>query len=253
MADFSEYVRLDGDILTPYAGQGQLFVFDSPGFWEQVKTPAMMLRAAELYLGSFKTHQPALLTVGGGPEGPLVKGNVYVHSTARIHPTAMLGPNCSVAPGVVVGAGARLANCIVLDGAQIGKHAVVSHAIVGWKCNLGAWCRVQGSADYEAKLGVAILGEDVCVADEVRLFFSLGILGFCGALTVFVCRWWWCRALCCRTKRSSASRLPSAGAAVATLTPSRPAGRASTTRSLCRASRGPTPKCYSQITTTSDL
>lgn len=172
MSDFNEFVRLDGDILMPYAGKGALFVHEHPGFWAQVKTPSMMLHAAELYLGDFQRSQPALL-LRPSAGGPAVSGAVYVHPSAQVHPTAKLGPNCNVAPGVRVGAGARLSNCIVLDNAVVGEHAVVAHAIIGWSCKLGSWARVQGSADYEAKLGVAILGEDVTVAEEVVIVSSV--------------------------------------------------------------------------------
>jgi mannose-1-phosphate guanylyltransferase len=166
MSDFNEFVRLDGDILTPYAGKKALYVHESKGFWEQVKTPSMMLRAAELYLGSFSEKAPGMM-LKHSAAGPAVSGAVYMHPGASVHPSAKLGPNCSIAPGVRVGVGARLSNCIVLDGAVIGEHAVVSNAIIGWQCKVGAWARVQGTAEYSAKLGAAILGEDVTVADEV--------------------------------------------------------------------------------------
>jgi NDP-sugar pyrophosphorylase family protein len=47
------------------------------------------------------------------------------------------------------------------------ENAVVIHSIVGWKSLIGRWARVQGAGDYNTKLGITILGEDVAVEDEV--------------------------------------------------------------------------------------
>ncbi len=161
-----QFVRLDGDILTPYAGKKALFVHETAGFWEQVKSPGMTLKATELYLGHFRTNQAGALSAASSG-GPQIVGNVYVHPSVKVHPSAKLGPNVSVAPNARIGAGARLMNCIILDGAEVRDHAVVSNAIVGWKSTLGTWSRVQGSGEYESKMGIAILGEDVSVGDEV--------------------------------------------------------------------------------------
>ena len=139
---------------------------ETSDFWEQVKSPGMTLKASELYLGSFRSASPSLLAAAK-PGGPLIVGNCYVHPSAKVHATAKLGPNVSVSPGARVGPGVRLMNCILLDDVEVRDNAVVQNAIVGWKSSLGAWARVQGSGEYDAKMGITILGEDVKVSDEV--------------------------------------------------------------------------------------
>jgi len=159
------FVRLGADVLAPYAGKRRLYVQETSEFWERVKAPGMTLRACELYLEHYRATAPELLAAGGAQ----LVGNCYVHPSAVVDPSAKLGPNVSVSQGAIIGPGARLSNCIVLDNVAVGAHAVVQHAIIGWASKLGAWARVQASGDHAAKFGVAILGEDVTVADEVVL------------------------------------------------------------------------------------
>ncbi|XP_076912256.1 uncharacterized protein LOC143570505 [Bidens hawaiensis] len=80
---------------------------------------------------------------------------------------AQIGPNVSISANARIAAGARLINCIVLDDVEIKENAVVILSIVGWKCSIGRWSRVQAEGDHKAKLGVTILGEAVNVEDEV--------------------------------------------------------------------------------------
>ena len=131
----------------------------------QVKSPGVTLRASELFMGHFRETQPAVLAAAR-PEGPTIVGNCYIHPSAKIHPTAKVGPNVSVASNARIGPGVRLMNCIVLDDVEVRDNAVVQNAIVGWKSNIGAWARVQGSGEYDVKMGITILGEDVKVSDE---------------------------------------------------------------------------------------
>ncbi|XP_038997931.1 mannose-1-phosphate guanyltransferase 1-like [Hibiscus syriacus] len=84
---------------------------------------------------------------------------------SRFH--EQIGPNVSISANVRIGAGARLINCIVLDDVEVQENAVVINSIVGWKSSIGKWSRVQADGDYNAKLGITILGEAVIVEDEV--------------------------------------------------------------------------------------
>lgn len=164
-----QYVRMDGDILTPHAGKKALFVHETSGFWEQIKSPGATLKATELYLGWFQSTQPERLLPEASAEGlTRVVGAVYMHPSAKVDPSAKVGPNVSIGAHVCVGPGARLMSCTLLDDAVVGDHSVVSHAIIGWKSELGSWSRVQGTGDAGHKMGgVAILGEHVLVGDEV--------------------------------------------------------------------------------------
>lgn len=169
----SNFVRLDQDILSPLAGKKQLFTYETREFWEQIKTPGMSLKCSALYLAQFRFTSPGLLASGDGVRSANIVGDVYVHPSAKIHPTAKIGPNVSISANARIGAGARLISCIILDDVEIKENAVVLHAIIGWKSSIGKWSRVQASGDYNAKLGITILGEAVSVEDEVVVINSI--------------------------------------------------------------------------------
>lgn len=168
-----DFVRLDQDILSPLAGKKQLYTYETMDFWEQIKTPGMSLKCSSLYLALFKITSPQLLASGNGITSATIAGDVYIHPSAKVHPTAKIGPNVSISANVHVGAGVRLISCIVLDDVEIKENAVVLNSIIGWKSSLGRWARVQGNGDYNAKLGITILGEAVTVEDEVVVINSI--------------------------------------------------------------------------------
>ncbi|XP_057759710.1 uncharacterized protein LOC130980094 [Arachis stenosperma] len=169
----SDYVRLDQDILSPLAGKKQLYIYETKDFWEQIKTPGMSIKCSALYLSQFRHISPQLLANGDGIKKASISGDVYIHPSAKVHPTAKIGPGVSISANARIGAGARLINCIILDDAEIKENAVVIHAIVGWKSSIGRWARIQASGDYNAKLGVTLLGESVIVEDEVVVVNSI--------------------------------------------------------------------------------
>ncbi|XP_039045269.1 mannose-1-phosphate guanyltransferase alpha-like [Hibiscus syriacus] len=168
----SDFVRLDQDILTPFAGKKQLYTYETMDFWEQIKTPGMSLKCSALYLAQFRFTSPNLLASGDGTKSATIIGDVYIHPSAKVHPSAKIGPNVSISANARIGAGVRLISCIILDGVEILENAVVYHAIVGWKSSIGKWSRVQAEGDYNAKLGITILGEAVA-EDEVVVTSSI--------------------------------------------------------------------------------
>ncbi|PSS30416.1 Mannose-1-phosphate guanyltransferase [Actinidia chinensis var. chinensis] len=167
----TDFVRLDQDILSPLAGKKQLYTYETMDFWEQIKSPGMHLKCSGLYLAQFRLTSPHLLTSGDGTKSATIVGDVYVHPSAKIHPTAKIGPDVSISANVRIAAGVRLLNCIIMDDVDIMENAVVMHAIVGWKSSLGKWSRAKG--DFDAKLGITILGEAVTVEDEVVVTDSI--------------------------------------------------------------------------------
>ncbi|KAK7836813.1 mannose-1-phosphate guanyltransferase alpha-a [Quercus suber] len=166
-----DFVRLDQDILSPLAGKKQLYTYETMDFWVQIKTPGISLKCSALYLAQFRLTSPHLLAGGDGTKSATVIGDVYVHPSAKVHPTAKIGPNVSISANVRVGAGVRLIGCIVLDDVEIQENAVIINSIVGWKSSLGKWARADG--DYNAKLGITILGEAVTVEDEIVVINSI--------------------------------------------------------------------------------
>ncbi|XP_004489346.1 uncharacterized protein [Cicer arietinum] len=168
-----DFVRLDQDILSPLAGKKKLYTYETNDFWEQIKTPGLSLRCSELYLAQFRHTSPHLLASGDGIKNATIVGDAYIHPSAKVHPSAKIGPNVSISANVRVGAGVRLISCIILDDVEIKENAVVINSIVGWKSSLGRWSRVQADGDYNAKLGITILGEGVAVEDELVVVNSI--------------------------------------------------------------------------------
>ncbi|KAF5182393.1 Mannose-1-phosphate guanyltransferase, partial [Thalictrum thalictroides] len=169
----SDFVRLDQDILSPLAGKKQLYTYETLDFWEQIKTPGMSLKCSGLYLGLFQHTSPHLLAFGDGTRSSKIIGDVYIHPSAKVHSSAKVGPNVSISANARIGAGVRLISCIILDDVEIKENAVVIHSIVGWKSCIGKWSRVQAEGNYNAKLGITILGEAVTVEDEVVVINSI--------------------------------------------------------------------------------
>lgn len=168
-----DFVRLDQDILSPFAGKKKLYTYETLDFWEQIKTPGMSLKCSGLYLAEFRFTSPHLLAGGDGTKSASIVGDVYLHPSAKVHPTAKIGPNVSISANVRVGAGVRLICCIILDDVEVQENAVVINSIVGWKSSIGKWSRVQADGDYNGKLGITILGEAVTVEDEVVVINSI--------------------------------------------------------------------------------
>ncbi|KAI3952168.1 hypothetical protein MKW98_005863 [Papaver atlanticum] len=169
----TDFVRLDQDILSPLAGKKQLYTYETLDFWEQIKTPGMSLKCSALYLAQFRHTSPHLLATGDGTKSATISGDVYIHPSAKVHPTAKIGPNASISANARIGPGVRLINCIILDDVEIKENAIVINSIVGWKSSIGRWSRVQSVGDYNAKLGITILGEAVNVEDEVVVINSI--------------------------------------------------------------------------------
>lgn len=51
-------------------------------------------------------------------------------------------------------------NSAVLEGSSLDAHSWVKNSIIGWKCHIGKWARLEG---------LCVLGEDVRIADEICL------------------------------------------------------------------------------------
>lgn len=101
------------------------------------------------------THRD-LHAAGRWPKGVRVRGGARLepgaalHRTARVRDTALIGRRARVGagvelvghvtlgPNVSVSEGARLADCVVLEGAVIGARARVDGAVVGRRVRLGA-------------------------------------------------------------------------------------------------------------------
>lgn len=137
-------IRLEQDVFSALAGQGQIYVHLTDGIWSQIKSAGSALYASRLYLSQYQLTHPERLAKHT-PGGPRIRGNVYIHPTAKVAPSAVLGPNVSIGEGVTMGEGVRLRESIVLHGATLQEHTCVLHSIVGWGSTIGRWARVEGT------------------------------------------------------------------------------------------------------------
>ncbi|KAI5807369.1 nucleotide-diphospho-sugar transferase [Peziza echinospora] len=175
----SEVLRLEQDILGTLSDTGRFYVHETKDFWRQIKTAGSAVPANALYLQ--QAWQNNRKTPGLQAPSANIVAPVFIHHTAQIDPTAKLGPNVSIGPRAVIGPGARVKDSIVLEDAEIKHDAVVLWSIIGWNSKVGAWARVEGSAQATdphsstvVKNGVrvqsvSILAKDCVVHDEVRV------------------------------------------------------------------------------------
>ncbi|XP_071823028.1 mannose-1-phosphate guanylyltransferase regulatory subunit alpha-A-like isoform X1 [Apostichopus japonicus] len=185
-------IRLEQDILSPLAGAKKLYVFKTTRFWSQIKSAGSAIYANRLYLSLYNSTHPERLA-HNNDNGPKIIGDVFIHPSARVDPSATLGPNVTIGAGVTVGPGVRVRESLVLEGATLQDHCCILHSIIGWNSSVGAWTRVEGTAndpnpnDKHAKIdsstlfneegklnpSITILGRNVVVPSEVIVLNSI--------------------------------------------------------------------------------
>jgi len=148
-------MSIEKEVFPCMAKDGQLFAYELQGFWMDVGQPKDFITGTSLYLRSLREKNPSLLY-----NGPGVVGNALVDSTAKIGENCRIGPNVTVGPGVVIEDGVCIKRCTILKDAHIKSHSWLDSCIVGWKCVVGRWVRLEN---------VTVLGEDVIVKDEIYI------------------------------------------------------------------------------------
>uniref|UniRef100_A0A8C4ZQL4 mannose-1-phosphate guanylyltransferase n=2 Tax=Gadus morhua TaxID=8049 RepID=A0A8C4ZQL4_GADMO len=146
---------IEKEIFPVMAEDGQLYAMELQGFWMDIGQPKDFLTGMCMYLQSVRQRAPDRLCTGPG-----FIGNVLVDPSARIGENCSIGPNVTLGAGVVVEDGVRVRRCTVLKGARLRSHSWLDSCIVGWKCSVGQWVRMEN---------VTVLGEDVIVSDELYL------------------------------------------------------------------------------------
>uniref|UniRef100_A0A915IPV8 mannose-1-phosphate guanylyltransferase n=1 Tax=Romanomermis culicivorax TaxID=13658 RepID=A0A915IPV8_ROMCU len=146
---------IEKEIFPFMASDGQLFAFVLPGFWMDVGQPKDFLAGTKLYLQFLKEHKPDQLTIGD-----TFHGNVLVDSTATLGTNCRIGPNVVIGPNVRVQDGVCIKNTTILNNTVIRSHSWITNSIIGWRCDIGRWVRMEN---------VCVIGEDVIVKDEIYL------------------------------------------------------------------------------------
>ncbi|XP_071510314.1 mannose-1-phosphate guanylyltransferase catalytic subunit beta-like [Diadema antillarum] len=146
---------IEKEVFPHMAEDGQLYAMELQGFWMDVGQPKDFLIGMCLYLTSIKQKHPERLYTGPG-----VVGNVLVDPSAKIGANCRIGPNVVVGPGVTIQDGVCIKRSTVLRDTVIKSHAWIQSSILGWKCCIGQWVRMEN---------VSVLGEDVTVKDELYI------------------------------------------------------------------------------------
>ncbi|RWS22581.1 hypothetical protein B4U80_10241 [Leptotrombidium deliense] len=146
---------IEKEIFPAMAAEETLYAFELQGFWMDVGQPKDFLTGMCLFLNSVKQQIPGKLH-----QGPGIIGNVLVDETAKIGRNCRIGPNVSIGPNVVIEDGVRMKKCTVLKDAVIHSNSWLDSCVIGWRCNIGQWVRMENTC---------VLGEDVTVNDEVYM------------------------------------------------------------------------------------
>ncbi|KAF2346938.1 Nucleotidyl transferase domain [Trinorchestia longiramus] len=143
---------IEKEVFPAMAGEGQLYAQDLGGFWMDIGQPKDFLKGLCLYLSAC---DQSLLAKGSG-----IVGNVLMDPSAKIGSGCRIGPNVSIGPGVVIEDGVCIKRCTIMKDSTIRSHSWLENSIVGWRCDIGKWVRIEN---------VSVLGEDVIVRDELYI------------------------------------------------------------------------------------
>ncbi|KAJ8926792.1 hypothetical protein NQ314_020638 [Rhamnusium bicolor] len=146
---------IEKEVFPNMAADKQLYAFELQGFWMDVGQPKDFLTGMCLYLKHLRTINSNKLF-----KGPGVVGNVLVDPTAKIGSNCQIGPNVTIGPGVVIEDGVCIKRSTILRDATICSNSWLESCIVGWRCSVGRWVRMEG---------ITVLGEDVIVKDETYI------------------------------------------------------------------------------------
>ncbi|XP_070570338.1 mannose-1-phosphate guanylyltransferase regulatory subunit alpha-A-like isoform X1 [Ptychodera flava] len=170
-------IRLEQDVLTPLAGTGKLYAYETSRFWSQIKSAGSAIYANRHYLELYHKYHPERLAENGEGKARII-GDVFIHPTATVDPTATLGPNVTIGVNVHVGPGVRVRESIVLQGARLEDHSCILHSIVGWNSTVGMWSRVEGTpCDPNPNAQFSKIEGDTLFKNDGRLNPSITILG----------------------------------------------------------------------------
>lgn len=146
---------IEKEVFPGMARDRELYAFELHGFWMDVGQPRDFLTGMCMYLKSLRQKNPEKLYKGEG-----ILGNVLVDPTAKIGADCQIGPNVTIGPGVVIEDGVCIKRSTILSNATIRSHSWIENCIIGWKCCVGCWVRMEGTT---------VLGEDVIVKDEMYI------------------------------------------------------------------------------------
>uniref|UniRef100_A0A8C9JNC8 GDP-mannose pyrophosphorylase A n=1 Tax=Panthera tigris altaica TaxID=74533 RepID=A0A8C9JNC8_PANTA len=169
-------IRLEQDVFSALAGQGQIYVHLTDGIWSQIKSAGYVC----LWEVTHSPRTPGQAHPRGYPPCPLpnfcpppqppvktqslpslnqiwfrvfaprssllLLGNVYIHPTAKVAPSAVgMGPRGCRGGGNPAGSASGTFYSLTSHCRVWQEHTCVLHTIVGWGSTVGRWARVEGT------------------------------------------------------------------------------------------------------------
>lgn len=163
---------IEKQIFPMMVAEENLYALELKGYWMDVGRPEDFLIGIELYLNALKLRNElrvpdvssmSLLNGNGGGDDLdhlQIVGNVLIDKSAKIGKQCRIGPNVTIGSNVKIHDGVCLKNCAILSDSVIQSHTWVDRCIIGWKCAIGRWVRMENNC---------VLAEDVTVKDELLL------------------------------------------------------------------------------------
>ncbi|TRO96110.1 UDP-3-O-(3-hydroxymyristoyl)glucosamine N-acyltransferase [Glycocaulis profundi] len=114
------------------------------------------------------------------------EAEALVADSAEVHADARLSPGCVIGPGAIIEADAQICagavigpGCVIGEGTRIGPRAVITFALVGARCEIGAGAVIgetgfglvqdQGSLLTLPHLGRVIIGDEVTIGANTTI------------------------------------------------------------------------------------
>lgn len=162
---------IEKEIFPMMVDEENLYALELKGYWMDVGRPEDFLIGIELYLNALRKRNeldlPKLTssTTMNGTSGDdltdlKIVGNVLIDKTAKIGKQCRIGPNVTIGSNVQIHDGVCLKNCAILSDSIIQSHTWIDRCIIGWKCVIGKWVRMDNNC---------VLAQDVSVKDELFL------------------------------------------------------------------------------------
>ncbi|VDL80542.1 unnamed protein product [Nippostrongylus brasiliensis] len=146
---------IEKEIFPKMAEARTLFAFVLSGFWMDVGQPKDFLKGMSLFLEHKRKTESTILAGGDS-----VQGNVLIDPSAIIGNNCRIGPNVVIGPRVRIEDGVCLRHSTVLSDSVIRTHSWINQSIIGRKCSIGRWVRIENNS---------VIGDDVVVNDELYL------------------------------------------------------------------------------------
>ncbi|CAI5446975.1 unnamed protein product [Caenorhabditis angaria] len=144
---------IEKEIFPAMATSHNLYAFVLPGFWMDVGQPKDFLKGMSLFLAHKRATAPEELSTGAAiHESAKIQGNVLVDPTASVGENCVIGPNVVIGPRVRIEKGACIRKSTILSDSTIANFSWVSGSIIGRKCSIGSWVRIENNC---------VIGDDV--------------------------------------------------------------------------------------------